>query len=65
MSEFNPMEVPIGYTLNIAQVNLILKGLGKLPREESEGFYDQFRDVAVKALDLARQPVNEEGEVNV
>lgn len=51
--EFNPLSVPISYTLNIAQANLLIKGLGKLPREESEGFYDQFRAVALQTLQAA------------
>jgi len=50
---FNPATVPINYTLNFAQVNLILKGLGELPRKETEGFYDQFRQVALQTLQAA------------
>lgn len=50
---FNPAEVPINYTLNFNQVNLILAGLAELPRKQSEGFYDQFRAVALQALKAA------------
>lgn len=50
---FNPANVPINYTLNFAQVNLILKGLAELPRKETEGFYDQFRAVALQTLQAA------------
>lgn len=50
---FNPAAVPINYTLNFAQVNLILKGLAELPRKETEGFYDQFRAVALQTLQAA------------
>lgn len=54
MSEqFNPAAVPINYTLNFAQVNLILKGLAELPRKETDGFYDQFRSVALQTLQAA------------
>lgn len=52
-TEFNPAGVPINYTLNFAQVNLILKGLAELPRKETEGFYDQFRAVALQTLQAA------------
>lgn len=57
--QFNPAEVPINYTLNFAQVNLLLKGMGKLPREESEGFYEQFRGVALQTLQAAEAAHNE------
>jgi len=50
---FNPASVPINYTLNFQQVDLILKGLRELPRKESEGFYDQFRAVAVQTIQAA------------
>lgn len=50
---FNPVEVPISYTLNFQQVNLILKGMSKLMREETEGFYEQFRSVALQTLQAA------------
>lgn len=50
---FNPAEVPINYTLNFQQVNVILKGMGKLMREETEGFYEQFRAVALQTLQAA------------
>ena len=50
---FNPAGVPINYTLNFAQVNLILKGLAELPRKETEGFYEQFRAVALQTLQAA------------
>lgn len=54
MSEqFNPANVAINYTLNFAQVNLILKGLAELPRKETDGFYDQFRAVALQTLQAA------------
>lgn len=55
---FNPAAVPINYTLNFAQVNLILKGLAELPRKETEGFYDQFRAVALQALQVAEHTHN-------
>lgn len=51
--QFNPGAVPINYTLNFAQVNLILKGLAELPRKETEGFYDQFRSVALQTMQAA------------
>lgn len=50
---FNPAEVPINYTLNFNQVNLILAGLAELPRKQTEGFYDQFRAVALQAIQAA------------
>lgn len=52
---FNPAEVPISYTLNFNQVNLILEGLAELPRKKSEGFYDQFRAVALQTLKAAEE----------
>lgn len=56
---FNPSEVPINYTLNFQQVNVILKGMGKLMREETEGFYEQFRGVALQTLQAAELAHNE------
>lgn len=56
---FNPAEVPINYTLNFNQVNLILAGLAELPRKQSEGFYDQFRAVALQTLQAAEGEYNE------
>lgn len=53
MKSFNPAEVPINYTLNFHQVNVILKGMGKLMREETDGFYEQFRGVALQTLQAA------------
>lgn len=52
---FNPAEVPINYTLNFHQVNLILEGLDELKRKQSNGFYDQFRNVALQTLQVAEQ----------
>lgn len=56
---FNPAEVPINYTLNFNQVNLILEGLAELPRKRSEGFYDQFRAVALQTMQAAEAAHNE------
>ena len=53
MTQFNPAEVPINYTLNFNQVNLILEGLAELQRKRTEGFYDQFRAVALQTLKSA------------
>jgi hypothetical protein len=50
---FNPAEVPINYTLNFQQVNLLLEGLGELPRKRTDGFYEQFRGVALQTLQAA------------
>lgn len=55
---FNPVEVPINYTLNFNQVNLILEGLAELPRKKSEGFYDQFRAVALQTMQAAEAEHN-------
>lgn len=55
---FNPGAVPINYTLNFAQVNLLLKGMGKLPREETDGFYEQFRGHALQTLQAAEAEHN-------
>lgn len=59
---FNPAEVPINYTLNFQQVNILLKGMGKLPREETDGFYEQFRGVALSTLQAAEQAAKEAAE---
>ncbi len=52
---FDANQVPINYTLNFAQVNLVLRALGKLPMEEVEQFYVAFRSVAVQALAQAEE----------
>jgi hypothetical protein len=59
---FNPAEVPINYTLNFQQVNVILKGLNELPRKETDGFYDQFRAVALQTLQIAEAAQKEAAE---
>lgn len=59
---FNPAEVPINYTLNFQQVNVILKGLNELPRKETDGFYDQFRGVALQTLQVAEAAHKEAAE---
>lgn len=56
---FNPGAVPINYTLNFSQVNVLLKGMSKLPREETEGFYEQFKGHAVQTLQTAEVAHNE------
>lgn len=56
---FKPAEVPINYTLNFNQVNLILAGMAELPRKQTEGFYDQFRAVALQTLQTAEAVHNE------
>lgn len=53
VNPFNPANVPINYTLSFPQVNMILKGLSELPRKETDGFYDQFRAVALQTLQAA------------
>lgn len=67
MSQFNPAEVPINYTLNFNQVNLILDGMAELPRKQTEGFYDQFRAVALQTLkqaEGAHKEAIEQAEIN-
>lgn len=59
---FNPAEVPINYTLNFGQVNLILEGLAELPRKKTEGFFDQLRGVAVQTLQIAEAAHREAAE---
>lgn len=61
---FNPNEVQINYTLNIAQVNLILAGLSELPRKATEGFFDPFKEVAANALRSAEQSYLEAQETD-
>jgi hypothetical protein len=53
-TQFDPAEVPINYTLNLAQVNLILECLAEIPRKRTDGFFEQFRDTAVQALQSAK-----------
>lgn len=52
---FDPMSVPINYTLNFHQVNLILEGWSKLPREKTEGLYENVRGVALQTLQAAEE----------
>jgi len=59
---FDPAQVPINYTLNFHQVNLILEGLSELPRKKSEGFYEQFRSVALQTLQIAEQAAKDAAE---
>ena len=61
---FDPMTVGINYTLNFHQVNLILKGWAKLPREETEGIYDQVRAIALQTLQAAEAEHNQAAQVD-
>ena len=59
---FNPAAVPINYTLNFQQVNLLLEGLGKLPHERVEQLYNAMRGAALQTLQEAEQAHNEAAE---
>ncbi len=59
---FNPASVPINYTLNFQQVNLLLEGLGKLPHERVEQLYNAMRGAALQTLQDAEQAYNEAAE---
>lgn len=52
---FTPNQVPIYYTLNIDQVNLVLEGLGELPLKRAGDFSNAFRAVALQALQAAEE----------
>lgn len=52
---FDVNQVPINYTLNAAQVSLILRGLGKLPLEEVEQLFAGIRAVAQQAVQQAEE----------
>lgn len=58
-----PNQVPINYTLNIDQVNLILTALGKLPYEQVGEFVSGVRAVALQALQAAEEQAKAEAEV--
>ena len=58
---FDANEVKVSYILNLAQVNLILEGLSKLPYERVDQFLPGFRGVAEAALKEAMdEPVKED-----
>lgn len=59
---FNPATVPINYTLNFQQVNLLLEGLGKLPYERVEQLYSAMRGAALQTLQDSEQAYNEAAE---
>lgn len=59
---FNPATVPINYTLNFQQVNLLLEGLGKLPYERVEQLYSAMRGAALQTLQDAEQAHNDAAE---
>ena len=56
---FTPGSVPINYTLNFQQVNLLLEGLGKLPYERVEQLYSAMRGAALQTLRDSEQAYNE------
>ncbi len=56
---FNPATVPINYTLNFQQVNLLLEGLGKMPYERVEQLYGAMRGAALQTLQDAEQAQRE------
>lgn len=57
---FNPASVPINYTLNFQQVNLLLEGLGKLPYERVEQLYSAMRGAALQTLQDAEHRAHNE-----
>lgn len=59
---FNPAEVPINYTFNFQQVNLLLEGLSELPRKKTDGFYEQLRGVALQTMQAAEAAHKEAAE---
>jgi len=59
---FNPAEVPINFTLNFNQVNLLLSGMAELPRKQTDGFYEQFRAHALQTLQVAENAHNKAQE---
>lgn len=59
---FDPATVPINYTLNFQQVNLLLEGLGKLPHEKAAQLYTAMRSVALQTLQVTEQEYNAERE---
>lgn len=59
---FTPATVPINYTLNFQQVNLLLEGLGKLPYERVEQLYSAMRGAALRTLQDAEQAHNDAAE---
>lgn len=60
MTTFDPNQVPIQYTFNVQQVNLILRGLGKMPFDEVEGLYLPIRQVALQTLSNAETAAKEQ-----
>lgn len=52
---FDPNTVQIQFILSPAQVGLILRGLGKLPLEETDQLYHGIRHVAENAIAQASQ----------
>ena len=50
---FDPNNVPIALNFNLPQIQLVLKGLGKLPIEEGEGLYSAIRQAVGNTLQKA------------
>lgn len=59
---FKPNQVPIYYTLNIDQVDLVLEGLGELPLKRAGDFSNAVRAVALQALQAAEQQAMAEAQ---
>lgn len=62
---FDPNQVQIPVTLNLAQVNTILEGLGELPFKKVEGIYNGLREVALNTLKQAEAVRNAPEPVEV
>lgn len=52
--------VPIPFTFNLAQVNLVLEGLGKLPHERVDNLVIGIRSEAVRTLQAAEKAAQEQ-----
>jgi hypothetical protein len=59
MSQFDPNSVNIVFTLNFAQVNLILEGLGELPVKRAGDFHAALRSAALQQIQAAEAKANE------
>ena len=62
-TKFDPQSVPISYTLNFAQVNLILEALAELPIKKAGEFHNAFRGVALQQIAAAEQAAGESEKV--
>jgi len=59
MESFDIHKVRVNFNLGIHEIEMILKGLTCLPKEDAEALFNFIRSAAVDEIEAAKQPTKE------